>query len=222
MGLLFLSHPLEMIVAYVFLVLSFGLHEAAHAKVAGLYGDTQPYKDGVDSWNPIVHIRRSVFSSVILPGLTWFLAGFFIGGAFTRLNPNAMQPRKWGNAAAVAAGPLMNLLIAIVAGVLALLVAVLTGKITSAAVMVIQLVGGFNFFGFVFNLLPLPPLDGSALLRIIFPSTERFFRAVQGIPIMLFFFIGLSFSALAAVFYLPVRLYYSAVNSLLQALGLGG
>jgi Zn-dependent protease len=219
MGLLFLSHPLEMILAYVFLVLSFGLHEAAHAKVAGLYGDTRPYQDGVDSWNPLVHIRRSIFSSVILPAITWFLAGFFIGGAFTRLNPAQMRPRRLGHAAAVAAGPLMNLFLAIVSGLFAVLAAALTGKPASAAVMVISLVGSFNFFGFVFNLLPLPPLDGSSLLRVLFPSTERFFRAVQGFPLLIVFFIGLQFSALAAVFYFPVRLYVSVLNSIILSLG---
>ncbi len=217
MGLLFLSNPLEMILAYVFLVLSFGLHEAAHVKVAGLYGDTQPYKDGVDSWNPLVHIRRSIFSSVILPAITWFLAGFFIGGAFTRLNPAEMKPRKLGPAAAVAAGPLMNLFLAIMSLIFALLVAFITRKPTSAAVLVIRLVGSFNFFGFIFNLLPLPPLDGAALLRVLFPATERFFRTIQGFPILLIFFIGLQFSALAAILYLPIRLYVTVFHSIIQS-----
>jgi Zn-dependent protease len=218
--MMFLSNPLEMILAYVFLVLSFGMHEAAHAKVAIMYGDTQPQLDGVDSWNPLVHIRRSILTSVILPAITWFIMGFFIGGAFTRLNFEKMKPQKLGSAAAVAAGPLMNLFLAIGTGVLAVLAALITQKSTSAAVSVILMVGSFNFFGFVINLLPLPPLDGSRLIRVLFPSSERFYRAIQGFPILLIFFFGLQFNMLGTILFFPIFLYKSVLIDIFKSLGL--
>jgi Zn-dependent protease len=213
-----LHHPLEMILIYVFLVLSFGMHEAAHAKVAGLFGDTQPAEDGFDTWNPIPHIRRSIFSSLIIPAITWFLFRFFIGGALTRLNPENMKPRRMGYALAVASGPLMNLAIAVVAGILTVVVALVTRRPTSSAVVVLLGVGSFNFFGFIFNMLPFPPLDGSAVIRAVFPRTERFFRLIQGFPILLIFIIGMQFPAFASVLFFPIQLYNDALWALVNAL----
>jgi Zn-dependent protease len=212
-----LHNPLEMILIFILLVLSFGMHEAAHAKVAGLFGDTQPAEDGFDTWNPILHIRRSIFSSVIIPAITWFLLGFFIGGAFTRINPDNLRQRRLGYAAAIASGPLMNLAIAIVCAVLAVVFALVTKRNESSAVAVMLVTGSFNFFGCLFNLLPLPPLDGSALIRAAIPATERFFRAVQGFPILLLFIIGLQWPAFASVITLPVRLYGEMVIGIIAA-----
>jgi Zn-dependent protease len=196
------------------------MHEAAHAKVAELFGDTQPEEDGVATWNPVPHIRRSFFSSVIIPAVTWFAFRFFIGGAFTRLSPSKMRSRRWGYAAAVAAGPLMNLALAVLSGALAVLFAFITRKAWSSAVVVMLVVGSFNFFGFVFNLLPVPPLDGSSVIRAVFPGTEPFFRALQGFPVLLLFLVGTQIAPLAAAFLLPLELYRDALAGILNTLHL--
>jgi Zn-dependent protease len=211
---------IQMILIYLLLVLSFGMHEAAHAKVAALFGDTQPAEDGVDTWNPVPHIRRSIFSSVILPAVAWFLFQFFIGGAFTRLNPENLKLRRWGFVAAVAAGPLMNLFLAVVSGALAVFFALVTGKAWSTAVIVMLMTGSFNFFGFVFNLLPLPPLDGSTVIRVAFPGTEPFFRALQGFPVLILLLIGTQIPPITAAFMLPITLYQDALGGIISSLHL--
>ncbi|MBN2352568.1 MAG: site-2 protease family protein [Spirochaetales bacterium] len=220
MGLPINLNLAEMILIYIFLVLSFGMHEAAHAKVAELFGDPQPAKDGVSTWNPIPHLRRSFFSSVIIPAVTWFLLRFFIGGAFTRLDPARIKSRRWGYAAAVAAGPLMNLALAVLCGILAVLYALAVRKHWTSVGVVMLVTGSFNFFGFVFNLLPIPPLDGSSVIRAVFPATDSFFRALQGIPVLLILLVGSQIGPIAAAIFLPLKLYRDALVGILQALPL--
>lgn len=209
---------IQMVLIYIFLVLSLGLHEAAHAKVAKHFGDTTPADDGVDTWNPLPHIRRALFSCVIIPALTWFIGGFFLGGAFVHLDPEKMKPRRRGYAVSVAAGPLANLAIAIVAGGIALVIALLTGKAASPGVVTMLTVGSFNFFIFVFNLLPIPPLDGSAIIRALFPKTERFFRVLQSLPLLLIFIITLQFGAFGSILFFPVHLYTNVFSEIIVAL----
>ncbi|HEQ71890.1 MAG TPA: hypothetical protein ENN69_05325 [Spirochaetia bacterium] len=209
------THPLEMLLIYILLVLSLGLHEASHAKVAGLFGDTQPAKDGVATWDPIPHIKRAIVPCLILPAATWFLGRFFIGGAFVRLNPDNMTPRRMGYATAVAAGPLTNLTISLAAAVTAGLIAVITERPDSPAVIVMLYVGSFNFFIFLFNLLPVPPLDGSVILRTLFPQTEPFFQTMQSLPLLLIFVISVQFSAVSAVLYYPIQMYWNVVGELI-------
>ncbi len=210
----------EMILIFIFLVLSFGMHEAAHAKVAELFGDPKPAEDGVNTWNPIPHLRRSFFSSVIIPAVTWFLLHFFLGGAFTRLDPKRIKSHRWGYAAAVAAGPLMNLALAVFCGILAVMYALATRKPWTSVGIVLLVTGSFNFFGFVFNLLPIPPLDGSSVIRAVFPATESFFRAMQGIPVLLILLVGSQIGPIAEAIFLPLKLYRDALAGVVNALPL--
>jgi Zn-dependent protease len=214
------KHPLEMILIYLFLVLSLGMHEAAHAKVAGLFGDTQPRQDGVDTWNPLPHIMRSFFSCVIVPAITWFLGRFFIGGAFVQINPANMKRPRLGYATAVASGPLMNLALSILAGLLAIVFSLITKKPESSAVFIMLIVGSFNFFIFVFNLLPLPPLDGAVIIRTVFPATERFFKRLQSLPLLIIFIVVLQFGAIGSIFMFPVNLYRDVFTDIINLLPL--
>ncbi|RPJ09305.1 MAG: site-2 protease family protein [Spirochaetaceae bacterium] len=196
------TNPAEMILAYVILVLSVGMHEAAHAKIAKLFGDTQPAQDGFDTWNPIPHIKRSLFTCVLLPAITWFTGQFFMGGAYVRLNPANMKPQRLGYAASVAAGPLMNLVLSGLFLVLSVAIALITKNPTSSAVFTLLYVGGFNLIMFIFNLLPVPPLDGSSIITAIFPQTTEVFRRMGSIGFLALFML-LSFSREAAeiIFY---------------------
>ncbi|MBN1524684.1 MAG: site-2 protease family protein [Spirochaetales bacterium] len=213
----FNSEMAEKILIYIAMVMSLGLHEAAHAKVAKFFGDSQPAEDGVDTWNPIPHIRRALFTCVLLPAITWFLSGFFIGGAFVRLNPMNMKPRRLGYALSVAAGPGMNLLISFLMLFFAILTGIFLKQKAAMGINVLLYIGAFNLLLFVFNLLPAPPLDGASILQTIFPQTERFFQTAGR---FLFFglLILLQFSDTAAnILFYPFYQYYYLASDLIQS-----
>jgi Zn-dependent protease len=201
------NNPAEMILAYIMLVLSLGMHEAAHAKIAKLFGDTQPAADGVDTWNPIPHIKRSLFTCVIMPAITWFMGQFFMGGAFVRLNPANMKPQRLGYAISIAAGPLMNLALSGLFLLLSIPIALLTKNPSSPAVITLLYVGGFNLILCVFNLLPIPPLDGSSIVTAIFPQTAEIFRRMGGIAFLALFMLLQFSNAAAQVIFWPFNQY---------------
>lgn len=177
---------------FILLVLSLGLHEAAHARVASFFGDPTPAIDGVNTWNPVPHIRRAFFTCVILPAIAWFAFGFFIGGAFVMLNPAFMRPRKLGYFCAVAAGPGMNLLLSILFAAIGLV----TVKLQNAPVVdqngflnplvtVFFACSSFNMLLVIFNLIPLPPLDGSSLAVTLFPGLRPLYDAIRGYGLLI-------------------------------------
>lgn len=169
------------LVWYVAFLLSLTAHEGAHAWAALRLGDPTAYQGGQVTLNPWPHVRRSPFGTVVVPILSFALQGWMIGWASAPYDPvwAERHPRK--EALMAAAGPAANLLLVVLAGValrLGLAAEVFTlptgrlaldGLVTpavpwaSALAPLVSILFSLNLILFVFNLFPLPPLDGSAV-----------------------------------------------------------
>lgn len=163
-------------IAIVLLVilLSMTLHEAMHAFMGYFLGDDTAKAQGRLSLNPIKHIDPIM--TIALPLFLAVMGGPIFGGAKpVPFNPHKVRYGEWGAALVAIAGPLTNLLIAfVVFGV-----GVLSGVITSAGVettlagQIVITAVSVNLGFFVFNILPIPPLDGSRVLYALAPDPVK-------------------------------------------------
>lgn len=152
------------------ILVSMTLHEVMHGYIAYLLGDDTAKAQGRLTLNPIKHIDP--FLTIILPVFLAIAGGPIFGGAKpVPFNPTRLRWDEWGVALVAIAGPLTNLIIAfIVTGIW-----VVTGTPSgdTLAGLVLQTAIGVNLGFFVFNLLPIPPLDGSRLLYALAPDFVR-------------------------------------------------
>ncbi|HEX9426284.1 MAG TPA: site-2 protease family protein, partial [Candidatus Polarisedimenticolia bacterium] len=100
---------------YVVFLLSLTLHEAGHALVAWLGGDDTAYRGGQVSLNPVPHMRREPFGTILFPLITYVSSGWMMGWASSPYDPCWGQAHPRRMAAMSAAGPAGNLLIASIA-----------------------------------------------------------------------------------------------------------
>ena len=163
-----------LIIVLVTILLSMTLHEAMHAFMGHFLGDDTAKAQGRLSLNPIKHIDPIM--TIALPLFLAVMGGPIFGGAKpVPFNPHKVRYGEWGAALVAIAGPLTNLLIAfVVFGV-----GVLSGVITSAGVettlagQIIITAVSVNLGFFVFNILPIPPLDGSRVLYALAPDPVK-------------------------------------------------
>ena len=163
-----------LIIVLVTILLSMTLHEAMHAFMGYFLGDDTAKSQGRLSLNPIKHIDPIM--TIALPLFLAVMGGPIFGGAKpVPFNPHKVRYGEWGAALVAIAGPLTNLLIAfVVFGV-----GVLSGVITSAGVeatlagQIIITAVSVNLGFFVFNMLPIPPLDGSRVLYALAPDPVK-------------------------------------------------
>lgn len=187
----------NLIIWYVVFVFSTTCHEAAHAFVALLGGDRTAYDGGQVTLDPMPHIRRSPFGMVILPLLTFFLSGggYLFGFASAPYDPYWAQRNPTKYARMSLAGPLANFALALLAVVLMVLGVkagllqpgfshIVSGQgIWEPVAMMLHVLLFLNVLLGLFNLLPLPPLDGAAVLEGAFPDTVgQFYRRMRAYP----------------------------------------
>ncbi len=150
------------LIARVLIVLiAFPVHELAHAVAADRLGDPTPRQYGRITLNPLAHIDPMGSILMLLFGFGW---------ATTPVNPNRLRGnRQLSSIIVSAAGPLSNLLLA------ALIAIPFRAEIYSSSMLwqVLYTFGIINLLLFVFNLLPIPPLDGFNILANLLPPSMR-------------------------------------------------
>lgn len=179
---------MEILFSVIILIFSIVIHEIAHGSVANYLGDPTAKYAGRLSLNPIKHLDP--IGSVFLPFLLIILRSpFLIGWAKpVPINPYNFRDQKYGPAKSALAGPAANLSIALVFG-LALRFFPAVAEVKGFSEMFYYIIF-INILLAIFNLLPIPPLDGSHILFTFLPSSMQKFRILLdqfGIFILLFF-----------------------------------
>lgn len=181
---------IDFVFQIIILIFSVVIHEVSHGYAAYLLGDSTAKYQGRLTLNPIKHL--DFFGSIFLPILLFISnSGFLVGWAKpVPYNPYNLRNQRWGEAIVAFAGPLSNILIAVIFGLL-IRFGLATGiienfnilRITSSIVLT-------NLLLAVFNLVPIPPLDGSKILFSVFRiqwGKAREFLERFGILLVLFF-----------------------------------
>jgi Zn-dependent protease len=174
---------IEGLLGYLILVILLTFHEFAHAWTASKFGDDTARLQGRVSLNPLVHM--DLLGTVVLPLLVIFLsaagsglANFIIGwGKPVPVDPRNFRARRWADTVVSVAGPAMNFALAV--GVIGL------AKVFAIAnlelmVGVAELMAIISLLLCFFNLLPIPPLDGSHVLKNLTGMSDvTYFRLSQ-------------------------------------------
>ena len=161
--------PIDAIFFIAILIMSVVIHEISHGFMAEYFGDKTARLAGRLTLNPIKHL--DFVGSILLPALLVFSGSHFLIGWAKPVpyNPNNLTNKKWGTIAVAAAGVLANLLIAVIFGIFIRLAPSFNSSlsfynITTEIVMV-------NIGLAIFNLVPIPPLDGSKILFNLLPDS---------------------------------------------------
>jgi Zn-dependent protease len=207
------------------LVLAFSVHECAHAYAAMRLGDPTAFMLGRVTLNPVKHIDP--WGSIVMPLLSLFSGAALLGWA----KPCPVTTRNFKNIRrddiiTTLAGPVSNLLMALAAlilllvlkhigadGIRSVISAMLIAKhyplptdgLSNLFPIALLLYYGVvtNLLLFVFNLIPIPPLDGSRILRYFLPyEVEKMYDRIGMFGILLVFFVGVRF--LLPIFYVPL------------------
>lgn len=156
------------------IIVSMTLHEAVHAFVGYFLGDDTAKAQGRLTLNPIKHIDPIL--TIVMPVVLYLMGGPIFGGAKpVPLNPNRIRHGEWGMALVAVAGPLTNLLLAFVAFGLGVIFGIISsdGIVATSIGQIVWLFIQVNLGFFVFNMIPIPPLDGSRVLYALAPDGVR-------------------------------------------------
>jgi Zn-dependent protease len=184
---------------YAVFLFSLTCHEAAHALAAKLGGDLTAYRAGQVSLNPIPHMRREPFGTILMPLISFAAGGWMIGWASTPLDPAWRQQHPRRAAWMALAGPAANLALMVLAALL-IHAGILTGYfrppaavafshvvtsvspgVPAVAATLVSVLFSLNLLLGAFNLLPFPPLDGHSAVGIFLPddAARRFDQALR-------------------------------------------
>lgn len=200
------------IFSLIVLLLSVVIHELAHGYVANSMGDPTAKYAGRLTLNPLKHLDP--FGSVILP-LLLLIATAGRGPIFgwakpVPINPYNFRDQKWGTLKVAIAGPTTNFAIAIIFG---LFIRFFSFEATAPLMQLLSIVVIYNFLWGVFNLVPIPPLDGSWILFRFLPrgfERAKIFFQQYGMFMLIFF---IFFGGLTGIGILAQILYHLVTGS---------
>ena len=193
------------------LLLSMTLHEAMHGFVAYWLGDDTAKREGRLTLNPIKHLDP--FLSFILP-LGLFLVGapVFGGAKPVPFNPDRVRGDEWGAALVAIAGPLTNLVLAFI--FFGIWVVIGMPPVTNIGGEFLIRAYTVNLGFFIFNSIPIPPLDGSRVIYALAPEFVRTgMRAIERYGIVFVFAIVLLFNAQIGIFIISAITFFLDVFS---------
>ncbi len=198
------------------LVLSLGVHEASHAWVAWLCGDPTARDEGRMTLNPIAHLDP--FMSVILPVTLWFATSgkmVFGGARPVPIVASRMRHPMRGLMLSALAGPGSNFLLAILFLLILKILVYVAGM--SGNTVAVQAMNGAmltNLFLAAFNMIPVPPLDGSRVLAFFLPGELRYaYMSLERFGLIIVFAL-LYFNVVGTVVSSAVEPMYATVNFL--------
>ncbi|AQT67259.1 RIP metalloprotease RseP [Anaerohalosphaera lusitana] len=171
---------------YVVFVLSASFHEAAHAFTAMKFGDRTAYQGGQVTLHPIPHIAREPFGMIVVPIVSFLFNGWMIGWASTPIDPYWAGRNHKKAALMSLSGPASNLLLILVSAALihigiaagffnqpsiselgfSTIVTADAGTLANGAANMLSICFSLNIVLTTFNLLPVPPLDGTAIVGL--------------------------------------------------------
>ncbi len=162
------------VIVIVVILFSMTLHEAMHGFAAFWLGDDTAEREGRLTLNPIKHIDP--FLTIGLPVILAIIGAPIFGGAKpVPFNPARLKYDEWGAALVAVAGPLTNFVIAFITFASATLMGVNVTDFAYSGIsdMFLSLMVTVNLGFFVFNMIPIPPLDGSRVLYALAPDFVR-------------------------------------------------
>ncbi|MDI3507832.1 MAG: hypothetical protein PWP55_24 [Clostridiales bacterium] len=142
------------------LLIAFSFHEFAHALVADRLGDPTPRQQGRLTLDPMAHIDVIGFLLLLFAGFGWAKP--------VEIDPRNFKNRKWGDILVSIAGPLTNLIIALIAYIVLAFLSMSTSFDNQIIANILWAIVGLNIGLAVFNILPIPPLDGYHVIKSLF------------------------------------------------------
>jgi Zn-dependent protease len=190
---------------YAAFLLSITCHEAAHALVAKWGGDLTAFHQGQVTLNPLPHMRREPTGTILVPVLSFLFAGWMIGWASAPYDREWQRRHPHRAGWMALAGPAANFVLVLLAALVihaglaigwfavpdsAGFTRVVTGVGPSAegAATLVSIVFSLNLLLGAFNLIPVPPLDGSGALGLLLPAeaARRYNDFMSGGPLSMF------------------------------------
>lgn len=171
-------------IVFFSLVISITIHEAMHAFTSHWLGDDTAYREGRISLNPFRHVDP--FATVLLPLITLILFKVpLLAAKPVPFNPSRVKFDEFGAALVGISGPFTNLFLAIsTAGFINLLFDYLSAGLLNVLLIFMLINVGL----FVFNMMPIPPLDGSRLVYALAPEpVQRFMASLEQFGILIVF-----------------------------------
>jgi len=169
--------PSRIVLIAIFLLVAFPVHEFSHAYVAYRLGDATAKMFGRLTLNPVVHFDPIGGLFLVFTAIT---SPFIMGWAKpTPVNPSNLRDRRNGEVYVALAGPASNLLMAVAGALVVRVIFAAQVNVPVAVAEILILFVQFNIALAIFNMIPIPPLDGSTLLfRVLDPRTAWQLRPV--------------------------------------------
>ncbi len=185
---------LGIVIVFGVVVVSMVIHELMHGLVGYWLGDDTAKLQGRLSLNPLKHVDP--FMTLIVPLLLYMAGGPIFGGAKpVPINTNKIKYGDYGLALVALAGPLSNLVLAFISFGLLVLFGADGGLLSLILGLMVQVNLGFM----IFNLLPVPPLDGSRIIYAIAPEfVQSAMRKIEPYGIIIVFLLISTFSTVLA------------------------
>lgn len=199
------TDPLAFAIFAVALVLALSFHEAAHAFVAKRLGDDTAEALGRLTLNPLAHLDPVGTIALLVAGVGW--------GKPVPVNPDNFRSPRVDNLKVALAGPLSNLLLALIFAGFNLLFGPDPGSLAS---LFTGMIIWFNLLLMFFNLIPIPPLDGSKVLHLFLSERAYFFLEIYGFYFLfgLIVLMWLGIPLLSTLIFTPTQFLFQLLTGL--------